>query len=225
VRCFDQTCTGNTRLVFVVNENDPTKDAYGEVFHALSYGRPQWVEVCYADASNMVEALNLAAVNIAISGMGWGRPAPFAVGFMGDDHRPRTKGWDSRYVTALREMGTGIVYGDDLLQHEALPTQCAMTSDIIQALGYMAPPQLTHLYVDNFWLALGRAAGCIQYLQDVVVEHLHPIAAKAEWDEGHLRVNAQEMHEKDNAAYRNWLYEGYNQAVDAVRSLAGEKHE
>lgn len=222
MRCFGDTITGNTILTFVVNEDDPRKPGYGVVTHEDTRVH---VEVCYVDASNMVEALNLAAVNVVAGGMSWGRPAPFAVAFMGDDHRPRTKGWDSQYVSVLRDMGTGFVYGDDLLQHEMLPTQVAMTSNIIQALGYMAPPNLTHLYVDNAWLALGRAAGCLCYLPSVVVEHVHPIANKAEWDEGHLRVNAQEMNQKDSIAYRNWLYEGYNQAVDAIRALAGDKHE
>src|SRR5579872_5172215 len=37
------------------------------------------------------------------------------VGFMGDDHRPRTPGWDLRMIAALGD-GPGIAYGNDLYQ-------------------------------------------------------------------------------------------------------------
>jgi hypothetical protein len=90
---------------------------------------------------------------------------------MGDDHFPRTHGWDQAYLDALRELGTGIVYGNDLLQGHRLPTQCAMTADIVRRWGYMALPTLRHMYVDNFWRDLGNAADCLRYLPEVVVEH------------------------------------------------------
>jgi hypothetical protein len=140
---------------------------------------------------------------------------------MGDDHRPRTVGWDAAYLNALHELGTGIVYGDDRLQGEALPTQCAMTADIVRALGYMAPAGLRHLAVDNFWLDLGRGAGCLRYLPDVVVEHMHPLAGKAEWTPGHRRVNAPAMYERDLAEYGRFKRHELPGAVAKVRDLMG----
>ncbi len=47
--------------------------------------------------------------------------------------------------------------------------------------------------VDNYWRDLGTAAGCLTYLPDAIVEHLHPSAGKAALDEGYGRVNAPEM--------------------------------
>ena len=186
-QAFAQTCTADTRLVFAVDDNDPTRDDYPDgtaVFPSRSMG----------------EALNLGAKLVA--------PAAFAVGFMGDDHCPRTYGWDDAYLEALRELGTGIAYGDDLLQGERLPTQCAMTSDIVRALGYMVPPTLTHLYMDNFWLTLGHKAGCIRYLPGVVVEHRHPFAGKAQMDPGYERVNSGEMYHRDQAAFTQYVDSG-----------------
>jgi hypothetical protein len=63
------------------------------------------------------------------------------------------------------------------------------------------------MYVDNAWLALGRAIGRIRYLPDVVVEHVHPVAGKAQWDEGYARVNAREMYARDKQVYDRWLAE------------------
>ena len=164
----------------------------------------------------MVEALNMTAGHLP------SHQAAFAVGFMGDDHRPRTVGWDKEYLDALRELGTGIVFGDDLYQGDKLPTQCAMTSDIVRALGYMAPPTLTHMYVDNFWRDLGTEADCLYYLPDVVVEHMHPIVGKAEWDEGHLRVNDRQVIDADEAAYVEHQTSGRFAAdVAKVKALRG----
>ena len=144
---------------------------------------------------------------------------PFAIGFMGDDHRPRTVGWDTAYLEALRELGSGIVYGNDLLQGERIPTQVAMTTDIVRELGFMAPPVLKHLYVDNFWRDLGTAAGCLRYLSNVVVEHMHPIAGKAPWDDGYARVNAPTMYSGDANAYAKWAAMDLAAAVEKVRAL------
>ena len=201
VEAFAETCTAATRLVFACDEDDPTLDEYvpeGRSFPPVYAVKPH----------SMVSALNDVACK---------QLHTYAIGFMGDDHRPRTKGWDERYLDALRDLGTGIVYGDDLLQREKLPTQCAMTSDIIRALGYMAPPTLTHMYCDDFWRDLGRQAGCLRYLPDVVVEHMHPIAGKAEWDDGHKRVNAPAVYERDRIAYAR--FRALGEMADAVAKV------
>src|SRR6185369_3994131 len=135
---FQQTCTADTELVFAVDDDDETLERYSElaatpVGPGVTLARlfPR-VSVCVVDnPTNMVRALNGAATFAAR----FVYPAPFAIGFMGDDHLPRTYGWDTAHLTALRDLGTGIVYGDDLLQRRRLPTQCAMTADIVQALG------------------------------------------------------------------------------------------
>lgn len=205
---FNATCTADTELLFALDDDDPTR-------HDYPTRTPQWV----GPNRSMVEALNNAAGGY-VSGL-LGMDPPFAIGFQGDDHRPRTKGWDTAYLAALRELGTGIVYGDDLLQRQNLPTQCAMTADIVQALGFMAPPTLHHMYVDNFWRELGKNADCLRYLPDVVVEHLHPVAQKAAWDDGYQRVNAPTVYARDADAFRQYLQHDMAAAADAVRQLRG----
>lgn len=203
---FRTTCTADTLLTFVVDEDDPTRADYELV------GTEQRCAVLFTPSHTMVEALNLAAGHVAALDV-------FAVGFMGDDHMPRTRGWDSLYLEELRALGTGIVYGDDLLQGEALPTQCAMTADIVRALGYMAPPDLHHMYVDNFWRDLGAAAGCIRYLPDVVVEHMHPVVGKAPVDDGYLRVNDRAVYDADQRAYERYRAERFAEDVQKIRTL------
>lgn len=201
---------GKADVVFAVDWTDPVRDEYWRAVGAE--------HVVHTHSSTMVEALNMAAAQTLEF-----EPDTFALAFAGDDHRPRTAGWSERYLEALRELGTGMVYGDDLLQGERLPTQIAMTADIIRALGFMAPPSLVHLAVDNWWLELGRTTGCIRYLPDVVVEHMHPVAGKAEWDDGHRRVNAPEMYHADLTTMARLRVLELPGAVGKVKALRGAR--
>lgn len=199
-----KTCTAKTRFLFAIDADDPTADGYVQTAGHLYVNH---------GPKTMVAALNAAA------GAYLTAPSRFdAVAFMGDDHRPRTVGWDRAYLDALTDLGTGIVYGEDLLQGENLPTQVAMTADIVRALGHMAPPTLTHLFVDNYWRDLGQAAGCLRYLPDVTVEHLHPFAGKAPMDEGYSRVNDHSMYRIDALAYAE--YAQFNLLADVAKVKA-----
>lgn len=201
------------RLVVAVDEDDPTKNDY---LAALGPYPATTVHFgLLTPPSTMVKALN----DVAALYQNEAR----AIAFMGDDHRPRTMHWDAMYLAALDELGTGIVYGNDLLQGERIPTQVAMTADIVRALGHMAPPTLTHLYVDNYWRDLGTAAGCLRYLPEVVVEHMHPIAGKAAWDAGHLRVNDRAMYQRDSDAYADYAGSHLADDVAKVRALLAVK--
>ncbi|THJ75809.1 hypothetical protein [Candidatus Frankia alpina] len=214
---FRETCTADTWLAVAIDESDPKANVYQlgvmllrEVFDPVAI-RP-------AASTSMVEALNLAAASVLAE-----PKPPAAIGFMGDDHRPRTRGWDRAYLDALASL-PGIVYGNDLLQRANLPTQCAMSTSVVRALGHMAPPVLTHLYVDNYWKALGQAAGCLTYLPHVVVEHVHPITGQVPWDEGHTRVNAPALYEADRNAFEAyWAAHGARDrdAVLAAMGLTG----
>jgi hypothetical protein len=216
VEAFRATCTTQPSVYFAVDADDPTLPEYIAVVqapafasHVLKFG----LFIHTVEPRSMVHALNETVRSFS-------RP-PLAIAFMGDDHMPRTVGWDAAYLEALRALGTGMVYGNDLLQGQRLPTQIAMTSDIVKALGYMAPPELLHLYVDNFWLDLGRQAGCIRYLPDVVVEHRHPVAGKAAWDEGYARVNDASVYAADGDTYAQYAASLLPAAVAKVKALRG----
>lgn len=137
------------------------------------------------------------------------------VGFMGDDHRPQSARWDTRLMEAA---GKGIAYGNDLNMGRKLPTAVVMHVDIVRALGRMAPPALAHLYVDNYWLELGRALDQITYLDNVVIEHMHPSIGKGPDDEQYRRVNSPEQFKADGEAWRTWRDAGGLDAdVEAIR--------
>ena len=210
VRCWQETTT-DAHLMVAVDNDDPALSGYLDL--ELPALEPL-VTLAVGPRRRMVGTLNHLAVPAAGN--------YFALGFMGDDHRPRTPGWDSELVKALREMGTGIVYGDDLFQGERLPTAAVMTSDIVRVLGYMVPPSLTHLYVDNTWKAWGEGVGRLRYLPDVVLEHAHPLhprGAKAAWDPGYAEVNDPSMYARDGAAFQRYVATELDRDLKAMRAL------
>jgi hypothetical protein len=124
--------------------------------------------------------------------------------FMGDDHLPRTKNWDKAFIQTLG-LQSGIAYGDDLLQGENLPTAFAMTRDLVNELRGMTFPGCIHLYFDNFVKQLGIDLKCLRYLPDVIIEHLHPVAGKAEMDQGYARVNQPKWYEEDLLTLQKYI--------------------
>lgn len=143
----------------------------------------------------------------------------WALGFAGDDHLPRTINWAPTYLDALRELGSGIVYGDDLYQGANCPTQWAMTADIVRALGRMVPAPVEHMESDVSILALGKEASCIRYLPQVVIEHMHPHAGKSATDAQYEHVNRREQYHRDGAIYRKWRQGQLAQDAAKVRAL------
>jgi hypothetical protein len=101
------------------------------------------------------------------------------IAFFGDDHVIQTK-WESEFIEFFKSNNNvGIAYANDLLQGERLPTAVCLTSNIVDALGYMVPTNLVHMYADNFWLDLGRELNMIKYFDHVIFEHIHPDNGKA----------------------------------------------
>lgn len=188
IKSFDETET-ESDLIVIVDDDEPQMDAY------LQLGCD--VLMVEKQGKGMAKPLNFAARHYAH------KYRHFA--FLGDDHRPRTKNWDLHFINTLDELGTGLVYGNDLLQGENLATAVGMTGNIVNALGGMVPPDMIHLYLDNFWMTLGKDLNALRYIPEVVLEHLHPIAGKAEWDEGYKSVNAPEVYSADAEAMNTYL--------------------
>ena len=125
------------------------------------------------------------------------------IAFMGDDHRIRTFGWD---IVMTEKIGSlGVAYGNDLIQGQALPTAVLMSSNIINAIGYMAPPKQKHMYLDNFWLDLGTKLNAIHYLEDVIIEHLHFSVGKSDMDSSYQETNDSAIYNADKVAYDEYL--------------------
>ena len=203
-RRLAQACcdtASSVRLVVGIDADDPTSDEYLACAADPDNRLTVWVIPAREPRRpGMVAAVNdLCAQFIA--------DHPF-VGFMGDDHLPRTQHWDCTLCDAIRAQGGGIAYGNDLIQREKLPTAVVMDAQIPRRLGYFAPPALAHLYVDNAWLDWGKGLGKVSYFDDVIIEHLHPVASKAPWDPGYESVNNNTVSTTDHDSYQAYVNSG-----------------
>lgn len=197
-------------LWVIIDEDDWHRKAYEKNANEYDYG----YIVVENYTGGVCKSLN-AGVEALMDSSIYDEYAYF--GFLGDDHLPRTIYWDYFLMLAIPFPRNGIAYGNDLFQGENLPTGCLMNREIIDRLGGMTPPGFKHLYIDNFWKDLGRDIGGLYYKNEVIIEHLHPMAQKSEMDEGYARVNAVEMYKQDLATYEAYkISEDYQQLVASL---------
>jgi len=198
---------------FVIDVDDPR---YGDYMDALAeVARPGVRRLSLPTWRPLVPKLNEAATLYAEH-----YREVFALGFAGDDHLPRTRGWARRYIDILRVPGAGVVSSPDGYRPDDLPTQWAMRADVVRALGEMVPAPVEHLYCDDVIRDVAAGAGCYDYLLDLLIEHMHPVAGKANRDDQYDRVNSRRQYRGDRAAYRHWRDGGgLADAVARVRAL------
>lgn len=205
-------------LVLAADADDPEIEGYRRIVAEFNTEAPEGSTaltlVEMDEWKPMVHKLNLVADFQAQLGR------YFALGFAGDDHLPQTIGWARRYLEVLRELGTGMVYGDDGYQGRKLSTEWAVTSDAVRALGRMVPAPVEHMYCDNSMMDLFGAAGAIRHLPEIRIEHFNPYAGhKAAMDDQYKRVNSREQYKKDGLAYERWRNLARMQDVSIIRGL------
>lgn len=208
----------NVDLWLGIDDDDPEYDGYRKID---DYACEKNVEMVFwqGPRKRLGPTLNDMAICAAKAGEDRKSYEYDYISFLGDDHRPRTQNWNELIVNQLESMGTGIVYGDDLLQGANLPTAVFMTANIVRELGYMVPPGMIHLYLDDFWKDLGNAAGILKFMPNVIIEHMHPAIGKAEWTAQYQEVNSQTMFNNDAATYAQYKAEQFDKDVAKVRAL------
>lgn len=204
-------------MILIVDADDPEHEGYHALFEETRHpdtDEPLFSLVTMDTWMPMVHKLNRVAETTALS---W---TYFALGFAGDDHLPRTIGWAERYLTVLRELGTGMVYGDDGYQGKKLSTEWAVTSDAVRVLGRMVPAPVEHMYCDNSILELFTAVGAVRYLPEIRIEHMNPYAnRKGEMDEQYKRVNSREQFHRDRLSYTKWQRQQLSKDVNELLAL------
>jgi hypothetical protein len=185
---WKETTSGRSDLVFAID--DDQSDLYPRLSGAIYDVRPR---------KRMIPRFNEVAMD-ALSQYAY-------IGFIGDDHRFRTKGWEDRFMRLSSDQhGWIIAYGDDTLKGEALATAAILSSGIIAAWGHVCPQTLMHMYMDDVWMVLGKATGCLKYMPDVIIEHVHYGNGKAPYDAAYGWANAAMNPDCD--AYNKWLKDG-----------------
>lgn len=189
--------TDAAALLVVCDGDDPQLPGYEQVIGEP--GAPGQVTMLTVPGGphRLGPVLNMAVPTALGYGTG-------AIGFISDSHLPITPDWDTHLTAAISER-PGVAYGDDLFQGRALPTCPVITASVIRCLGYLSPPGIVHLYIDDFWRQLGLDLGHLAYVPGVVVEHLHPAAGKAAWDRQWTANNTSDQYARDHATFQAFL--------------------
>ena len=182
----------DTHVAFVVDWDDPKKQDYEDLLPVQA----ELMIVPEDGPKRMGPVLNWAVRQKVIS--------HDFIAFMGDDHLPRTVGWDDLLIASLGGK-PGVAYGNDLNQGAKLPTSVLMSSGVPGNLGYMSPPGCEHLYLDDFWKFLGEMLGNLKYSHEVIIEHLHPTVGKGTWDSSYAATNSGHQFEHDQRAYETFI--------------------
>jgi hypothetical protein len=132
-------------------------------------------------------------------------------GSFGDDHIPRTPGWDKALIEGIERMGgTGITYPWDGTR-EDIPEAPVVSADIIRELGWFLHPDLHHWYGDNVLADLGRGAGCIRHLRAIAVDHV--------WEADQTSKDSGEKLAADREAYFLWRKERMKEDIAIIAAL------
>ncbi len=178
---MQRTCRGDTTLLVGIDDDDPKRDDY-----PLPTYPDGKIDGPYAEIAPWPGSIVAWINKLAIP-----RTDKYQfIGHIGDDVLPRTVGWDVRVMEALGK--TPFVHANDLYALRppgALACHVFCRSEVISALGYFGLPTLKSQYVDDAWTAWGHACG-ITFLEDVVLEHMHPSVGKAPFDEIYARSAA-----------------------------------
>lgn len=183
-------------LYLRLDTDDESAPLYDEV---IDHDDPR-ISVYHGDRIGLGASLNELAAIAERDGVSH-------IGMFGDDVLPITKGWDTALVNALGDR-LGVAYGDDGLRDKHapdLPTHYITQTEVYRRLGYLAPPTMRHLFLDNVARDVGRRLGNFVYVP-VKLQHLHPLA---EGEHLHDVTYAEggrnaEIGKADRKAYIRW---------------------
>lgn len=204
-RILESKVNSSSSEFFLSVDHDDTSD--------YAWASVDGVGIVSGTNSCMNEALNRAAKKLCFQ-------YEFLT-FMGDDHVARTKDWDLKLICAAEALGpASLAYGNDLLAGESLPTAIMVDSKFVQRLGYMAPPVLRHMFLDDFWLEIGSRSKKLAYISDVVLEHLHFSVGKSESDATYENTNQNVKNLRDKFAYSLYKLIRLNRDLRKLASTA-----
>lgn len=189
---------GDWHIYVRLDDDDPRLEDYVDVLDECGWdGR---VSAFYGDRVGFGASLNELAKYADQDGTEH-------IGMFGDDVVPTTPEWDLRLIAGLGG-DLGIAYGDDGLRDKHspdLPTHYVTQTEVYRRLGYLSPPTIRHLFLDNVARDVGRYLKNFVYVP-VEIKHLHP------WGEGeHINDTTYkeggrnpDIRHADRMAYIRW---------------------
>ena len=200
--------TGTLELLFYVDSDDPAKDIYKEIEER--WQNNFWrVEFVIGEPMSVSKSWNI----IAKKSLG-------DIMIMGnDDLVYKTVRWDSKLMAKLIELDnpyylTWFNDGINGNRHCAFPV---ISREWYEALGYFSPGVFNFGYNDTWVYDIAKRVGKLNYMSEILVEHLHFSVGKSNMDDTYARNRSQEkgnLYRKDKEIYERTVED---------RILAAEK--
>lgn len=134
--------------------------------------------------------------------------------WMTDDNIAETPLWDQRIAEALTGVNfVSTAFGE---KSKRLNGAIGWSRELLDAVGYIYPPTLKHLFLDDLFEEIGRMTGCWQVLPEVMVRHFHGPKV-GEPDATSDRVNT--FWEADRRGYIEWQKTDGIPAVERIFEL------
>jgi len=200
--------TGTLELLFYVDSDDPAKDIYKEIEER--WQNNFWrVEFVIGEPMSVSKSWNI----IAKKSLG-------DIMIMGnDDLVYKTVRWDSKLMAKLIELDnpyylTWFNDGINGNRHCAFPV---ISREWYEALGYFSPGVFNFGYNDTWVYDIAKRVGKLNYMNEILVEHLHFSVGKSNMDDTYARNRSQEkgnLYRKDKEIYERTVED---------RILAAEK--
>ena len=187
--------TGTLELLFYVDSDDPAKNIYKEIeerwqnnFWRVEFviGKPMSVSKSW----NIIAEKSLGDIMI----MG------------NDDLVYKTVRWDSKLMARLLELDNPYYlswFNDGINgnRHCAFPV---ITREWYETLGYFSPGIFNFGYNDTWVYDIAKRVGKLNYMNEILVEHLHFSVGKSNMDDTYARNRTQEkgnLYRKDREIY------------------------
>ncbi len=141
----------------------------------------------------------------------------FTLSYIDDDCIVTTDAWDLLLSLPLKAKGYGVSWGNDTIQNGRVPTKGTLTTNLLDSLGFFAPPHLIHLFVDDFWLRIGQELNSAHYAPNVMMEHHHWLNKKAEMDQTYMETASRETWDNDERVFTEYMTGRFHDDVDRLK--------
>lgn len=130
-----------------------------------------------------------------------------AVTLLNDDHVLETLGWDNKVLSQIT--GTNVIgTNDGWTAPNRLGGATTFSTKVLKTLGWMFPPGIEHLYIDNVYEFLCAKAQCANILMDVMARHNHVFnpEAKAKKDDTHTSIYTDSWNHENSEGSPAWHF-------------------
>lgn len=183
----------NYEIICAFDEDDPVMNNEDVRERIKEYKN---VRYCYGRSANKIAACNREVSKIS--------PDTSIICLHSDDMLFLKKGYDNdireAFVTHFPDF-SGVVHFPDKFALGRTMTYTMMGISLFRKLGYLYHPLFDSVYADNHLTEMTKKMGKYAFVNKPILDHFHPIAHKAAWDEQYRRTESKENYKKDRETF------------------------